>query len=291
MSGRDGIDAPGGEGQDAVERAHDQYVDALLERALGTVDDRAAIERALAGFDRAAPQETRSTTPAWRGRLWPAAAAVLATLAVAFLTTVGPAAPTAEATLAEAIEVAQRPQPRAYAVEVSGVGPLLRTIEINLFVEADRRVALHVRVPRSGAFWCGAGDGENWLVPPGSALPVFIAEQRTALVQQLLERGVELPHLDVVSALVAFQESFDVTLEADGRTLHGVRRADADDGPDRFRLELDEDHELIALTLDRDVAGSDVPRRFELRPRTEPVDPKVFERTTHHGPERRIRRL
>lgn len=289
-------DEVGGARAEAVQR----YTDELLERAAGNERDDAALERGLAtwraardGADRTGiavgPNSRTNSERMQRVRaLLASAAGLLVTAAAILFFTLGPGTPTAEAALASALERAREMVPRAYHVLFERGGAIGATREVDLYVSGERVFALSKQVP-GGTLWVG-GDAEDlWIVPAKSFRPVVVTERRPRADSLLVENDVDLPYIDVVSALEACSEHYVATLSDNGRVLDGTRRADAPkDKPDGFRLELDADGLITRLELWRTGVLELGDWRFELEATGEPVDPSVFAHATHHHPQRRV---
>lgn len=277
---------------EAVQR----YVDELLERAMGAERDGPALERALANWRRERVRARSGERASGRGRpRWQRVRALVASAAGLLLTTAavlffvfGPGTPAAEAALAGALERAREMVPRAYDVLFERGGAIGTRRELDLFVSGERVFALSEQGP-SGTVWVG-GDAETlWIVPAKRVLPVVLTERRPRANQLLAENEVDLPYVDVVSALEACSRHYATTLSADGRVLEGTRLRDAPaDKPDGFRLELDADGLIERLELWRETPLELGDWYFELEATGEPVDASVFQHTSHHHPLRRL---
>lgn|GEM_PF-3824939 len=287
--------------EEARAEAVERYVDGLLERAWGSEDDADALERGLEVWrderDGVGVVEVALAPSRFRRLLAPLASAAGLILAATVLLVfaLGPAAPSADAALARAIERARELAPRAYRVvhERDGLRP--RTIETDLFASGDRAFAMSRTLTVAGGpprtLWMGGDDERLWIVPPNPRRPVLVVEQRADASDVLEENDMDLPFVDAVSALEACSEHYAATLSDDGRVLEGTRRDAAPKGkPSGFRLELDADGRLARLELWRDDHARRPDWRYELTASSEPVDPSVFDRTSHHAPEREVRR-
>lgn len=293
------------ERNDARAEAVQRYVDELLERSWGEEDDTDALERGLAAWraerdGRGAGRERVETVPSTnrlRRLVAPlaSAAGLILAVTVVLVFVLGPAAPTAEAALADAIERARELVPRAYRVVHERGAPRNRRVEVDLFTSGDRAFAMSRTVTllegRPRTLWMGGDDEGFWVVPPNPRRPVLVVEQRADASDVLEENEVDLPFVDVVSALEACSDLYDASISDDGRVLEGTRRDDAPKGrPTGFRLELDEDGLLAHLSMWRDDHERRPDWRYELTASSGPVDPAVFVRSSHHEPDREVLR-
>lgn len=290
-----------GGNDEARAEAVERYVDELLERVWGNEDDAAALERGLEAWrderDGVASVELAPAPNRFRRLLAPlvSAAGLILAATVVLVFALGPAAPTADAALAQAIERARELVPRAYRVVHERGGPRPRTHETNMYASGDRAFAISRTLTlgegRSRTLWMGGDSEQFWLVPPNPRRPVIVVENRGQASDVIAENDAELPYVDVVSALEACSEHYDASITDDGRVLEGTRRATAPrDTPTGFRLELDEDGLLVRLEMWRDSPDRRPDWRYELSASDEPVDPSVFDRTSHHDPAREVRR-
>jgi hypothetical protein len=227
-------------------------------------------------------------------RVWTAgllrAAGLLAVAGLALWFALGPSAPQATAALATALEHARRTAELAYGLEL--VRPARRgpDLEGTLYVRGDEAFALHTRSPMGADLWLGGDRREVWLVPGAASLPVLVAERGSAMLELFDEHGLELPFVDVVTALEACARDFEVELHDGGRLLRGVRRAGAGPGPDTLELQLDGQGRLARLELRRTGLAPALDWCFALERRQETVEPAVLELESHHDPGRRVLR-
>ncbi|QDU84688.1 hypothetical protein Pla163_18000 [Planctomycetes bacterium Pla163] len=279
---------------EAIER----YTDQLLERTAGDERDRDAVERALRAWrrerDGSGESESAPVLPLARrfGRSalvrLASAAGVLLAVAVAALFLIGPGAPTADAALAGALERARAATPRMYELLFErGLG-FTRAVEADLYVSGEQTFALALEKP-AGTAWIGGDRAQVWVVPANPQLPVVLGDRARRTQQLLAENDVELPYVDVVSALEALSVDYDAALSADGLVLSGTKRATAPEHKaDTFRLVLDEDGALASLELERRGRIALGDWRFELQARDTEVDGSVFDHASHHRADRRV---
>lgn len=284
------------QGSDAARaEAVERYTDQLLERTLGDERDGDAVERAL-GVWRSerdeqvvtlAPPPARHFGHSVLVRL-ASAAGVLLAAAVALVFLLGPGAPTADAALAGALERARTSAPRLYELLFERGRGFGRSVEADLYVSGEQSFALAVEKP-AGTAWIGGDRTTTWVVPANANLPVLLGERPERRQQLLAENEVELPYVDVVSALEALSVDYEATLSEDGLLLSGTKRASAPEHkPDTFKLVLDADGALASLELDRRGRIPLGDWRFELQATDAVVDAAVFEHGTHHRANRRV---
>ncbi|QDU66102.1 hypothetical protein [Engelhardtia mirabilis] len=267
------------------------WVDGLLERALGVIeDDRRAVEVALQRL-RFGDGATGTKAPGQRRwGLVASAAGLLVAVGLGLLILVGPGASSAQAALTRALERAERSEARAFAAVLrrAGSGEVVRRAE--LFTGGADAFAIKVAAPFGGYLWAGADQDGAWFVPALEALPMIETDQRSRLLERLEEHGASLPYVDVLTLLRACSEDFELSLDRSERCLSGVRRSSAPPGPDRFELQLDSQGELFTARLERDVDSSAGAWVFELERLDVAFDPALVERASHHAPGRRVLR-
>jgi hypothetical protein len=265
------------------EQAVQRFMDALLTRAAeGDVADRRAMERALAALP---GEDARSRWPRWLA----AAASLLVTLGVWALIMAGPGAVTAEAALATVLEEVRRDALRAFEVVLDSGGPLARRGEATLYTQGTERLAMAVTGPRGRALWIGGSASERWAVPPFERSPVIISDDPAKVLEVIDEFGFSLPDVDLVEMITACARDFELEVSEDRRTIRGSRRGDDVDGPKTFVLRVGSEGELVELVLEGDrVRRTRGGWRMQLAPVELEVDPAVFDRTSHHGPERAL---
>lgn len=276
----------------------ERFAHALLEHALGDAVERDAkrTRRALDQLWSTLVQRPVNQRFTWKRVLSAAAFLLVATALFLF----NPATPNAQATLEEALRVAQEGVDRIYSLRAEHRDQTTPSVRARLFLHGPERFAIHVERGRRSGLWLGFDGAEAWIVPAKEPLPVLVNTEPDRLQDWFSERDASIPFLSL-SATLEKLRFYDLKTELndDKVLLRGRKRAEGA-GPTSIVVTIAEDSGIVQhleAYWDAEIAGEEweglapfFHASLNLEPH-EQLDSGFFSHAMHHQTDRLIRRF